>query len=295
MQQELASRLAAYDESVSSDATKLKRWLNMAQQFISGKNNWSFLLGNEIIQTVTDYTTGTVATVSGSTSITFSGTVAISRANHFIKTSDSADWYQITAHTAGSASATITPAATTTNTVATFTTRKLFYTSITPLRSLLDMKRHVSPGTIESVSPRIADIFLPLRYDTGTPYEYIQTVPDSSGNIQFSLLYAPSSVMNIQVRGIKNLSDMSADSDTSLIPGAWHDAIVARAAYYGFHGLDDTRSQEAKMEADERIDDLSRVYNTDLGRLRVMRPVDASNTIGPVFSLPGNFGPETYR
>lgn len=157
------------------------------------------------------------------------------------------------------------------------------------------MKRHVAPGALESVSPRLADFYLPLRYDAGVPYEYIQSVPDSTGAIQFSLLYAPSTVENIQVRGIKNLSDLSADSDVSIIPAPWHDAIIHVAAFYGFQGLDDTRAASELQMAEGRLADMGRVYSPDLGRLRVMRPVDAANTVGPVFTLPGNFGPETYR
>src|SRR5262245_12973813 len=135
MQQELSDRLAAFDQTVSADATKLKRWLNAAQQDVCSKRNWPFMIGHEIVQTVTDYTTGTVATTASSSSITFSGTISRSVANYFIKTSDSDDWYKISAHTAGSASATITPSAITTNSAATFTIRKLWYYTSTPFDS----------------------------------------------------------------------------------------------------------------------------------------------------------------
>jgi len=42
MQQELESRLSVYDLTVATQATKLKRWLNMAVQYICGKRLWSY-------------------------------------------------------------------------------------------------------------------------------------------------------------------------------------------------------------------------------------------------------------
>ena len=39
MQQELAGRLRAYDETISGDATQLKRWLNIGQQHVTSADN----------------------------------------------------------------------------------------------------------------------------------------------------------------------------------------------------------------------------------------------------------------
>lgn len=289
-QQELSDRLKAYDETISSDATRLKRWLNRGQQYICGKMNWEFMNVQEIIQTTTDYTTGTVSTMEGSTSITFSGTISTSRANSFIKFSDSNDWYQITAHTAGTASATISPAAINTNTTATFTIRKLFYQTSTAIDSILDMKQWVTPVVVRSIERTSADVFAPLYYDAGTVYNYFPTVPDSSGNLQWSFLFSPDSVINVVVRGVRKLSDLSADGDTSIIPERWQDAIVDVAAHYGFTGLDDNRAKAELERAEIKIADMARVYSPDLGRMRVIgQPRTFTH---PVYGLPANYGPE---
>lgn len=293
MQQELSGRLTAYDETVSQDATQLKRWLNMAQQFICGRMNWPFMLAQEIIQTVTDYTTGTCAVGLVGTTVTFSATIALSKTNHFIKFSDTDNWYQITAHTAGAATATISPAfgGAAALTAATYTIRKLWYATSTPLQSILDIKR-LDPGSrIVSLSPRAADMFLPLYNSTGVPYQYISSVPASDGGLQFSLLYSPADTANLMVRGIKALSDLSADSDVSVIPTRWHPGVVAQGAYYGFTALDDDRAKPAFEEADIVVQDMARVFSHDLGRHRVMRPVDDENQFGgPVWVMPDNFG-----
>ena len=292
MYTELGDRLRSYDTTVSADLTKLKRWINMAQQYICGKMVWPFMLKEEIIQTVVDYTTGTVATTAASPSITFSATITDSKTNQYIKTSSSDDWYQITAHTAGTATATISPAATTTAAAATYTIRKLLYTTTTPLIQILDMKQLVTPVRLISQSPREADFFLPLYYDAGTPYYYIMSSPNSSGTPQFSFLLSPDSVMNVMVRGVQNLTDLSSDSDTSIIPIPWHDAVVNIAAYYGFQSLDDTRADKEFAIGEARIEDMMKVYQHDLGRHRVMQSIDNDSNFGLQWALPSDFGPQ---
>jgi len=292
LQQELADRLVAYDQTVSADATKLKRWLNLAQQYICGKRLWPFQLAEEIIQTVEDYTTGTVTVSAGGTSVTASATITDSKANQYIQFASSNDWYKITAHTAGTDALTISPASISANSAATYKIRKLLYTTTTPLIQILDMKQLVTPSRAISLSPREADFFAPLYYDAGTPYYYIMSSPNSSGTPQFSFLSSPDSVMNVMVRGIQKLSDMSADGDISLIPVPWHDAIINIAAFYGFQGLDDNRAKTEFQAGESRIKDMSLTYSHDLGRHRVMQPIDSDSNFGLQWALPSDFGPE---
>lgn len=293
MQQELESRLSIYDLTVSSQATKLKRWLNMGQQYICGKYLWPFMYAEEIVQTVTDITTGTVSINAGDTALTFSSAPTVSVADRYIQLETSSDWYKITSHTASSTSATISPAyvGTTNLTGGTYTVRKLLYTTTTPLVQILDMKQLVTPVRLISQSPREADFFLPLYYDAGVPYYYIMSSPSSSGTPQFSLMLSPDSVINIMVRGIKNLSDMSSDSDTSVIPSQWHDAIINIAAFYGFQASDDTRAATELQVGESRIADMRKTYSHDLGRLRIMQGVDTDYNFGLQWGLPSNFGP----
>lgn len=282
LQQELADRLAAYDQTVSADATKLKRWLNLAQQYICGKNSaWPFMLGNEIVQTVTDYETGTVSVSAAGTTATFSGTIADSKTGQYIRFSSSNDWYKITAHTGGTATATISPAAISAEASTAYTIRKLHYVTTTPMIQITDIKQLVSPNKMEPLSPLDADFFLPLYYGTGTVTNYILSTPNTSGTQQFSLLSSPSAAINLMVRGVKALADLSADGDISLIPSPWHDAILNIASYFGFQGLDDTRAKEELQAGEMRIADMKMNYRLDPGRHRVMTPFrNQSGTLG---------------
>lgn len=294
MQSELAGRLNAFSLSNSDDLTKIKRWLNMGQQYICGKRLWPFMLAEEIVQTVTDITTGTVSIAAGDTALTFSSAPTVSVANRYIQLSSSNDWYKISSHTASSTSAVISPAYVGTSALSagTYKIRKLLYTTTTPLLQILDMKQMVTPIRFVSASPRESDFFTPLYYDTSNPYYYILSSPSSTGALQFSLLPSPSAIINIMVRGVQALTDLSADTDTSIIPVQWHDAVIHVAAFYGFQQLDDTRATSELQTAELRIDDMARVYATDPGRHRVMQPFD-NNLVNPIqFSLPSNFGPE---
>lgn len=295
MQTEISDRVGAYDSTVSADLTKIKRWLNMAQQYICGKQNWPFMVDYEIVQTVADITTGTVSISAADTALTFSSAPTVSVANRYIQFSSSDDWYKITAHTASSTSATISPSYGQTDNLSagTYTVRKLLYATTTPMSSYLDIKKTVNPGRLESLNRREGEFFLPLYMDASDPLEYIMGPLDSSGYLQFSLAPSPSTAINLLVRGVKTLSDMSADGDTSIIPSRWHNAVVDIASWYAFASLDDTRAADFLTAGEIGINDMARVYSPDLGRHRVMRSVDGGGyDSGPVYTLPGNFGPQ---
>lgn len=291
---ELGDRLGAYDPAVSTDLIKLKRWINMGQQYICGKRLWPFMLAEEIVQTVTDITTGTVTISAGSSTITFSSAPSVSVADRYINVSSSNDWYKITSHTAATTTATISPSyvGTSNLTAGTYTIRKLLYSTTTPLVQVLDMKQLVSPVQMLPLSPLGNDFFSPLYTDSGVPYGYIMSSPTSTGALQFSLFQSPSSVMNLMVRGVKNLTDLSSDSDIPLIPIPWQDAILNIAAYYGFTSLDDTRAETELSIGEKRIMDMKTNYSHDPGRHRIMRPVVDQYDAVLQWALPSNFGPE---
>ena len=295
MQKELSDRTGAYNYTISDDATKLKRWLNMAQQYICGKRNWPFMIATEIVQTVTDITTGTVSISASDTALTFSSAPSVSVANRYIQLSTSDDWYLITAHTAASTSATISPAYVGTSALSagTYKVRKLLYgtSSSAPLDSYLEIKKTVNPGRLESISRREGEFFLPLYLEAGNPTTYIMGPTDSSGNLQFSLANPPDAIINLLVRGIKKLSDLSADSDTSIIPTRWDSAMIDIGAHYAFVGLDDTRAKTELERGELKVSDMAKVFDTDLGRHRVMASVDGGGLdYFPVYTLPPYYG-----
>jgi len=292
MYTELSDRTGAFDSAVSTDLVKLKRWINIAQQDISSLRNWQFMVGHEIIQGVSDITTGTVSINVDSTSLTFSSAPAASVANYFIKFSDTNNWYKISSHTAASTSATLSQAFGGDSNISagTYTLRKLWYSTSTPFDSILDIKETVNGRFIENASDRYTDVFLPLYWDQGTSYHYLIGTPDSTGGVQVSFIYSPSARTNFQVRGIKKLSDLSADGDTSIIPSRWHSTILDMASFYAFSALDDTRAKDFFVKAERGMDDMAKIYAQDLGRHRVMGSPNAGYDSGTAYVLPPQYG-----
>lgn len=292
MKQELADRLGAYDQSVSYDDTRLQRWINMAQQYICGSENWPFMYYHEIIQTVVDITTGTVAVAVGGTTITLTDAPTESCTERFIRFGSDSNWYKIAAHTAAATTATISPAyyGSSNLTASTYKIRKLFYATSTPLDSIYTVKKMAPGRFLESSNSRDADVFLPLFWDGGAVYKYISSVPDTMGGARISFLYSPSSVENMQVTGVKKLVDLSASTDQSLIPVRWNNVIVDQASFYGFSTLNDSRASVFEKKADEGIQQMMSVYDSDLGRQRITRSLNTGVFEGPAYVLPPQYG-----
>jgi hypothetical protein len=250
------------------------------------------MYAHEIVPTVTDITTGTVSVNMASTTVTFSSAPSVSVTDWFILFSGDSNWYKISSHTAGTSTATMTTAYGGTSNLSgsSYKLRKLFYSTSTPMSSILDIKKMAPGRFLESANARDTDVFLPLYWDGGAVYKYISSIPDSSGSVRFSFLYSPGTVENMQVRGIKSLSDMSSDSDVSIIPSRWHSAIIDLAAFYGFSTLDDTRAQVFLARAEKTITNMAETYAPDLGRMRISRSLNTGILEGPAYVLPPQYG-----
>lgn len=291
LQQELGAQ-CGLDQTVSAQATLLKRWLNNAQQVILRSFEWPFLRSPTplVIQTVTDYTTGTVATVAGSTSITFSATITLSKANQYIQFSDSKDWYKITAHTAGSASATIEIAAINTNTVATFTIRKFYYSTSSNVDRIIQIFQDVLPYQLLETTPEYFQSFNPGFLSSGTPRIYCMAGIDAStgaGVPQFRLWPNPDAVINLRIDYLTIGTDMSSDSDVSVIPAKWHTTVLlegAKAQAYSF--LDDSRYAGSINLFNAMIEEMKVEHENSLHRHRVMTAADNQPVGGNLGYMP---------
>lgn len=288
LQQELAAQ-CGLDQTVSSQATLLKRWLNNAQQVVLRAFEWPFLRSPTplAIQTVTDFTTGTVATVSGSTAITFSSAPTTSKTGFYIQTSSSNDWYRITAHTAASTSATIEIAAITTAPAATFTVRKIYYSTSTSVDRIIQVWQDVLPYQMLESTPEYFQSFNPGYLGSGPPRICLTSGVDSTGAPQFRLWPNPDSVMNLRIDYFTVATDMSADSDVSIIPAKWHTTVLlegAKCQAYSF--LDDTRIVNSQAIFAAMIEEMKTEFENSLHRHRVMTAADNQPVGGNLGYMP---------
>lgn len=297
LQQELGAQLGL-DQTISSQATLLKRWLNNSQQMILRAYEWPFLRSPTplAIQTVTDITTGTVATTAGSTSITFSTTPVdsnganVSVSGRFIQTSSSKDWYKITAHTSGTTAATIEIVAIYTAAAATYTVSKFYYSTSTNVDRIIQIFQDVLPYQLIETTPEYFQSFNPGFLSSGTPRLYCMAGIDSSsgaGTPQFRLWPKPDAVINLRIDYFTVATDMSADADISVIPAKWHTTtLIEGAKAQGFSFGDDSRYGASVQLFDLMMEEMKTEYENSLHRHRVMTSADNQPVGGNLGYMP---------
>lgn len=294
LQQELAAQ-CGLDQTVSSSATLLKRWINNAQQVILRSFEWPFLRNptSLVIQTVPDYTTGTVTTTAGSTSITFSVAPTdvngsnVSVSGRYIQTSSSKDWYRITAHTSGTTAATLEIGAITTASAATVTIRKVYYSTSTSVDRIIQVWQDVLPYQMIESSPEYFQSFNPGYLGNGPARICLVAGVDSTGAPQFRLWPNPDSVMNIRIDYFPVATDMSADSDVSVIPAKWHTTtLLEGACVQAFKFMDDSRYANSVQLFNVLIEEMKTEYDISLHRHRVMTAADNQPVGGNLGYMP---------
>lgn len=289
-QQEVAAQLGL-DNTITNQNTLIKRWINTSQQMIAEAYDWPFLRNSTplIIKTVPDYTTGTMATVANSTSVTASGTIADSKLGQYIQFSDSKDWYQITAHTAGTSALTISPAAINTDPTATYIIRKFHYSLDSTVDRVLSIRQTATPYDLREISAEKFYLWQPDSQNSGNPLLYFMLGKDSSDIWQMGLWPIPDSVINLYIEYIKKIVDLSSDSDTSVIPTKWHTSVLLFGALWqGLNFLGDSRATQKRDEFMLGVDEMKKQNQPSRRTHRVMQAVDMPSPPN-ASNLPGNF------
>lgn len=276
-QVEVAAQLGL-DNTQSQFQTLIKRWLNISQRMIIEAFDWPFLRSSTplVIQTVPDISTGTITTVANSTTVTFSSAPTVSVAGRFLQTNSSKDWYRISSHTASSTSATLETAAIYSGSAIAYTVRKFYYSTDGTVDRIKQIRQSVTPYQLEEYTPeRFAAIF-PDPTQTGNPLMYMISGKDSSGFWQFTLWPIANTTVNLYVDYLQMVTDLSADSDVSIIPSKWHTtAMVQGALLQGYNFLDDTRAVNAKVLFDQNIETMKKDFEPGMKLQRTFRTIES--------------------
>lgn len=284
---------------LTQDDTKVGTWVNAAYQHLSGLFNWPWLFKAATIQTVADITTGTATISAGSTTCTLSSGPAVSVANQYmIQFADiSDDWYFISSHTAASTSLTLSvPLIGSTNLSAgAYTLRKVFYSLPSDVDRVIDIRQTVTKAKLAYIDPVTFDLNLPDPTATGTPLCYSMVGLDTSKYWQISVYPIPTAITNLQLKYYQRITELSASTDTPLVPDKWHEAIVFGAlAMFGHPFIDDTRVREAAVRYKTLIDDMREHSSHVPDQMTVLQPWD-SRVRRRIFrpQLPPNY-PDNY-
>ncbi|KKM69292.1 hypothetical protein LCGC14_1452260 [marine sediment metagenome] len=285
------------DETQSNTKTLINRWLNLSQLKIASAWNWSWLEDREIIVTEIDLTTGTVSVTAATATITFSDAPAASQANRFIQFSSADDWYEITAHTAASATATISPAyaQTTDLTAGTFIVRTFFYTFATTTEHVYNCKNSVDKKMIPIISATRYDKFEPFPDATANvPDTIILWKRDSVGSLQFTPFPWPDTATLLEFRIYKKPTDLSADTDIPLFPTKFDSLWILGAAKQGFMFLDDDREIRVRSEFNTVVKNLILHDAPAIDKSRQFKSIDQGIHRHGLIRFPSQFG-EVHR
>jgi len=276
MQTEVADQ-AGLDLTDTTTKTRVQRWLNIVQQDIVSRWPWEFARGREVIQTVIDKSAGTVAIPNGGTTVTGTGTAfAAGDVGKFIQINGANDWYKVTAFTSSTSITIEAPYTQTTATAAGYLLRQMFYSLSSSADSILDIRNWNTPLKIYQTDPRLLDTIVPNPQSTNSPSAFITYGYDSSGNIQISPYPFPNDVRNFEIRTWKRATDMSADTDTSIIPSKWSHIIT-----YGANSLAFAYKRDASMAGywknlyEEKIGDMVLKCRTSEDEMLVLQPIDS--------------------
>lgn len=288
---EVAAQLGM-DETQSDTQTLINRWLNISQQDILAAWNWSWLESTDTVATATDYTTGTVSVSAGSATLTFSASITASQANRYIQFSSADDWYKITAHTAGTDTATISPAYAQTSNLSsgTFTIRTVFYSLASTTDFVYNCKRAQDRQYIPVISANSYDTFEPWTSQTGPVRRIILWGRDSNGYLTFTPYPFPDEIALLEFRVYKKASDLSSDTDTAVFPQKYDSAWILGAVTYGYRFLDDNRYSAARRDFLNTIELLKKRDRPALDKSRMLQSIDDTGQIGDLIRFPSQYG-----
>lgn len=296
LQQELGAQVGL-DQTVSDDATLLKRWLNNSQQMIFQSWSWPFLRASTplVVQTVADIT-GTASIASGGLNFTDSSfAIGSGNVGSFIKFDGSPDWFRITAFSAPNFP-TIEAAYTgETSLTASYTVRKVFYSTSSAVDRILSIRQSVTPFQLGEASKEGFEQLLPFSDESGTPRSYRMAGYDSSSVPQFILFPSPDAAVNLYVDYLRAATDMSADGDVSIIPAKWHTTVLLQGAKcQAFDFLDDTRLKDAWKLFYIMVEEMKKTYQQSQSLHRVMRAVDEQPVTHGFPQLPEHYPRSGY-
>lgn len=271
--------------------TKTYRWLNLAYQDIIGKWNWSWLKAFTQVTLATDYTTGTASVSAGSDTVTLSGTIATSQAGRFIQFSSARTWYQITAHTAGTATLTISPvyAPATDYVAGIFTIRTIFYSLPSTVEHVIGARQTTMPRSLEVMDRTRNNELVWLSNFVGPTLAYIPGGLDSSGNWQFTPYPFPNDNYVLEFYYLKRITDLSGDTDTPIFPARFESIWIFGAQAYGYDFLDDDRAVASLAKFEKRVADMFAKDNPAANQHYITRRSDQAPIVRGVM-LPAEYG-----
>ena len=225
------------DSTNTANQTNVDRWLNYTQQDICSRWPWPFMLGQETMVTIPDYSTGTVSVNAGGTTVTGVGTAFTTLqadGTYYIQFNTANDWYPVSARASGTSITIGTAYQQTTNLSASaFTLRKFYYSLSSSADEIIDVVNWNTPVKLIQVDVRFIDGLNPNPQSTNSAYAYFPWGYDASGNLRITPYPFPSDARLFEIKTFKRPVDMTGTALPTL-PNKWAHIIAFGANAVAF-------------------------------------------------------------
>ena len=246
-------------------ADVVKQALNDVLEEICQAHNYSWLYGNSSFITTKPYSDGTVAVTEGSKTVTGSSTTFTS-AMVGRKFYCGNATYEIGAFVSTTEITLSTNYAGDTGSGLTYKIYQDEYSLASDVEDVLSLRQENYPQRLEKRDIEYMDKYYPQRTSFGYPSMYSPVGYDSTYYMKIAVYPIPNQARNIYYRYKKRVTEMSADSDTPIIPLRYRWVLFRGAVLSAAESLDMpdiAREYERKYErglariiaADRKIDE----------------------------------------
>lgn len=227
LQTDVENKIGISDDDVT---TVIKQALNDILQEVCQAHNFSWLYGESSFITVAPYKTGTVTVAEGSTTVTGSGTTFTSgMVGRKLRCEDAT--YIISAYVSATEVTLSTDYAGAGGSGVAYKIYQNEYSLASDVEDVLSMRQENNPYRLQKKGLSFLDKYYPQRNSFGYPSVYAIEGYDSSGYMNVEVYPVPNQARNIYYRYKKRVTEMSADSDTPIVPLRYR-WVLAKGALY---------------------------------------------------------------
>lgn len=281
---ELGDRLGL-DSTIASNKTRLQRWINLIYGDIVSRFPFEFLYKTEIVQTTTQYTTGTVSISNGGTTVTGVGTTfTSSMVNWYIQFAGSTNWYLVTTFNSAT-SLTVSPTYNEPNvTNGTYVLRQRWYDLTSDVDRVMSVTQTNTPLKLTNLGVWTRDMYQPDITDVSIPTGYVlfQQDPATAASglkvRQMGFFPQPDAIYNIEVKYFFIPNDLSADTDVPVIPQNYITVLLEGGEWMGSKYLNASEEPSLLQSYEMKLAKMIEQENSNDDYLPVLTSSDTLNT-----------------
>ena len=287
------------DATQSVNSVRILRWANLIQQDIAYRYHWPWLITNGFIQTVTDYTTGTITGTAGSAALVGLGTNWTSSSpnmtNCYIQPANDTNWYEVSVVNS-TTSITLGQPLAQAVTAGTYTLRTTYYDLPANCFQVFDVRQTNTPTKLTNLGLYALDTYQPDINTTSNPLGYFLfgedplIVASAAKQTLIGFFPCPDAKYNIQLRYFLNQIDLVATTDVPSLPLPYFTVLLDGIEWLGNKLLNDPNESQLKSSYEYSIQKMIEKANQNGDYFPVLQASDGGGSATPVaLQMPGNF------